>query len=154
MREIVFTHSGSLGDILFSLHFIRDYSEWRGADRAHMLLTYGKPAVHGEGHPDGDVQMSEGSAKFIIPFLRESGLFADVQAVEWAKVEQIRGQIDGCVDLDEFRRKRISFLRRGQPPVVLRPQQPPLQEGPQREPVRGEVRRGREGRRKGPGHLR
>lgn len=154
MREIVFTHSGSLGDILFSLHFIRDYSEWRGADRAHMLLTYGKPAVHGEGHPDGDVQMSEGSAKFIIPFLRESGLFADVQAVEWAKVEQIRGQIDGCVDLDEFRRKRISFLRRGQPPVVLRPQQPPLQEGPQREPVRGEVRRGQEGRRKGPGHLR
>lgn len=49
MKEIVFTHSGSLGDILFSLHFIRDYSEWKGADRAHMLLTYGKPAVHGEG---------------------------------------------------------------------------------------------------------
>lgn len=154
MREIVFTHSGSLGDILFSLHFIKDYSEWKGADRAHMLLTYGKPAVHGEGHPDGDVQMSERSARFIMPFLRESGLFTDVQAAEWAKVEQIRGQIENCVDLDEFRRKRISFLRRGQPPVVLRPQQPPLQEGPQREPVRGEVRGGREGRRKGPGHLR
>ena len=109
MREIVFTHSGNLGDILFSLHFIRDYSEWRGADRTLMLLTYGKPAVYGERHPDGDVQMSERSARFIIPFLRESGLFTDVQAAEWAKVEQIRGQIDGCVDLDEFRQKRISF---------------------------------------------
>ena len=36
MRGIVSTHSGDLGGILFSLHFIRDYSEWRGADRGRL----------------------------------------------------------------------------------------------------------------------
>ena len=62
MREIVFTHSGNLGDILFSLHFIRDYIEWKGADRALMLLTYGKPAVYGERHPARRRTMLSGSA--------------------------------------------------------------------------------------------
>ena len=46
MRGIVFTRSGDLGGILFSLHFIRDCSEWGGADRALMPLAYGPCAVH------------------------------------------------------------------------------------------------------------
>ena len=61
MREIVFTHSGNLGDILFSLHFIRDYSEWRGADRALMLLTYGPCVVHPLGGECDVVQTIEQS---------------------------------------------------------------------------------------------
>lgn len=63
MREIVFTHSGNLGDILFSLHFIRDYSEWKGAGRAHMLLTYGPCVVHPLGGECDVVQTIEQSVR-------------------------------------------------------------------------------------------
>lgn len=93
MRGIAFTRSGNLGGILFSLHFIRDCSERKGAGRALMPLTYGKPAVCAERRPDGDAQTPERSAGFIMPFLGESGLFTDVQAAEWAKAGQTGGQL-------------------------------------------------------------
>ena len=68
MREIVFTRSGNLGDILFSLHFIRDYSEWRRADRALMLLTYGPCAVHPLGG-ECDVAQTIGQSVRLPDFL-------------------------------------------------------------------------------------
>ena len=37
MREIVFTHSGNLGDILFSLHFISNGALAYGPCAAHPL---------------------------------------------------------------------------------------------------------------------
>ena len=52
MREIVFTHSGNLGDILFSLHFI-----------SNGALTYGPCAVHPRGGECDVVQAIEQSVR-------------------------------------------------------------------------------------------
>ena len=52
MREIVFTHSGNLGDILFSLHFISD-----GA------LAYGPCVVRPLGGERDVVQTIEQSVR-------------------------------------------------------------------------------------------
>ena len=52
MREIVFTHSGNLGDILFSLHFI-----------SNGALTYGPCVVHPLGGECDVVQTIEQSVR-------------------------------------------------------------------------------------------
>ena len=110
MTELIFSHSGNMGDILFSLHFVKEVIGWKRPEKAYFVLTYGRPAVYLQGHPDGDVQMSRRSAEFIKPLLEQSGMFREVQIVDYSKFAALRGRIGDCVDLDEFRAKKLSFM--------------------------------------------
>jgi len=110
IKELIFSHSGNMGDILYSLHFVKDVIEWKKPETAYYILTFGKQGVYAEKHPDGNVQMTKKSAEFVKPLLMQSGLFKDVQIVDYNQFEQLRGQLPDYIDLDEFRVKKINFM--------------------------------------------
>lgn len=110
MSEIIFEHTGNQGDALFSLHFCKDIIDYHKIDKAYYVLVYGKKATYAEGHPDGDVQMTQKSAEFLKPFLEECGFFKQIDIVSWNDFIQIKGQVNNLVMLDAFRNMPLNFF--------------------------------------------
>ena len=65
----IFTHAGSAGDVLYSLTFVKEYIESLGETALRLELEVNRPATHVEGHPYGNVLLSEEAIKFLRPLL-------------------------------------------------------------------------------------
>ena len=109
-EEIVFRHSGDIGDLLFSTHFIKDIIEWRKPSKVTLALTFDKPTVRGEPHPNGAVLMNKKTVDFVMSFFKHCGLYDEVNAVDFKTFEKIIPQIPILVDLDVFRTMKLNFF--------------------------------------------
>ena len=102
VEKMMFSHSGSLGDVIYSLPFCINLSNGR---RFSMNLQTGVPATYVGVHPAGNVRMDKEGASMIAPLIQEQKYVESVQ-------------ISGCVPpgsfvLDRFRDGNILNLSAG-----------------------------------------
>lgn len=98
---MIFSHSGNAGDILYSLHFIKEYTEAKGIAESVLHIQLNAPAKYCGPHPSGNVLMTPQTVDFIKPLLEKSGLFSSVYASETVP--------EGAMLLSDFRKCRINF---------------------------------------------
>lgn len=96
-----FNHSGHMGDVLYALHFIREFSEIRG-EKPSINIQWGV-AETGVNltHPNGNVRLTKEATEFIAPLLRKQ---------EW--IEEVTTELtipEGYIDLDEFRKLPMNY---------------------------------------------
>lgn len=98
-----FSHSGGLGDILFSLCFCRELAEATGNDAFdfHIRTNVRDAAMLGHSHPFGSVRMTVEAAEFIRPLLESQPFIRSVSSGDHLP--------EDSVDLDRCRDLKINF---------------------------------------------
>lgn len=98
--EIVFNHSGNLGDILFSLHFVKEFCAAKKIKHPGFNLRINQRANYSQEHPNGNLLMTEKAAVFLKPLLDE--IFAPVTVSPDLP--------DNFYNLDKVRKLNINFF--------------------------------------------
>lgn len=103
-RQILFKHSGNIGDLVYSLPSIRAAAEFYDID-AHLRINVGAPMVlyHGATHPNGGVMVSDSMFNMTIPLIEKAAPY--IKSVARYNPKEV-GEV---VDLDEFRNMPINF---------------------------------------------
>jgi len=101
MTVLNFAHSGNMGDVLFSLHFMKDMLSISGAEKARLVLVTDVPAQYVNPHPEGKVQMTKATARFMIDLLKTIPWLEEVASFPLSDWE------GGLKDCDKFKDKVI-----------------------------------------------
>ncbi len=102
-REIVFSHSGHMGDILYSLCFCRELAAYYGMKKFnfHLRTNVSEPGLEELGHPFKSVRMTVNGAEFIAGMLKKQEYIHQVTYGDQLP--------ENAFDLDLFRKLRINF---------------------------------------------
>lgn len=92
---MLFNHSGSLGDVLYSLNFAREHARARGEAQFDIHLQTDVPSDSPQLHPSGKWRMSEPLARWLAPLLEAQPYISRVTVSP--KFPR------GSFNLDEFR---------------------------------------------------
>lgn len=99
----IFVHTGNNGDILFSLNFVKELHENLNISLDEFFIQTNVEMKYAQMHPNGNVGMTEGAAKFIKPLLEYTKLFRKVSYGD--KIPD-----DGnIINLSTFRKMTINF---------------------------------------------
>ena len=96
-----------LGDIVYSLHFVKTYLKTVKQQNAKFYLEYGAPGNFHHEHPFGNVLMTQKAAEWFKPFLEAQDYISSVEIVEYGKYEILDSEKK--FDLNLFRRLPIDF---------------------------------------------
>lgn len=100
--EYKFSHSGNIGDVIYSLPFCLNCSN-QGKISFHLKTNV--PADYTSPHPFGKIRMSVQAAKMLVPLL---------EAQEWAGEISLSDELpEGYYELDEFRRPMLLNISAG-----------------------------------------
>ncbi len=105
-RILTFSHSGNIGDILYSLNFITEFIKnikKRQYNKFDFNIKINVKAEYRQEHPYKDVRMTQESAEFLKPLLEETHYFNNVLISEQAPDKH-------CFDLDIFRKMPLNFV--------------------------------------------
>lgn len=97
-NEINFTHSGHLGDIIYSLPLVQEIS--KSHDCNFYIRTNKKMILNYENHPSGDVMINHKTANLLIPLLRRQKYLKIVDVYKGERID---------IDLDLFRDMPINI---------------------------------------------
>ena len=100
---LLFSHTGSLGDILYSLHFCRELTCRLGAEcfDLHIRTNVHDDGMKGFKHPYGSVRMSRNAAEFMKPLLEEQ---------PYIRCVTISDELpEHAIDLDRFRELKLNL---------------------------------------------
>lgn len=103
----VFTHSGALGDILYSLPFCQAFSQALGYEQFDFIITANLPFFHGHQHPAGSVMTSMALANFLLPLLQQQAIIRNADVVDLNHIDTSR--LSHCQNLDQFRQLPINL---------------------------------------------
>ena len=103
----VFTHSGALGDVLYSLPFCQAFSRACGHEQFDFFITANLPFSHGHQHPAGSVMTSLALANFLLPLLQSQALIRQAGVIDLHQVD--RASLSHCHNLDHFRHLPINL---------------------------------------------
>ena len=103
----VFTHSGALGDVLYSLPFCQAFSRACGHEQFDFFITANLPFTHGHQHPAGSVMTSLALANFLLPLLQSQALIRQAGVIDLHQVD--RASLSHCHNLDHFRHLPINL---------------------------------------------
>ena len=106
-NQTVFVHAGGLGDIIYSLHFVKTYLKTIGQDKAKFYLEYGAPGNMHHSHPFGNTLMTKGAAEWFKSFLETQTYISSVEIVEYGKYEFPKNEKK--FDLNLFRKLPLDF---------------------------------------------
>ena len=95
--SIIFKHSGKIGDLLYSLYYVKEMIEKYSLSDAELYLKLGEP------EPDHTQRLSESTASWIKPLLEATGLFSEISYGTTPPKD--------CLDLDLFRDRRVNLAR-------------------------------------------
>ena len=100
---ILFSHSGHLGDILYSLHFCRELAASYGIKHFnyHIRTNVEAPELKRVKHPCKDVRITAGSAKFLAGLLENQDYIDSVSYGDELP--------ENAIDLDCFRKLPVNF---------------------------------------------
>ena len=102
-KEILFSHSGHLGDILYSLYFCRELSAVYGMEsfNFHIRTNVASPELKNLKHPCCEVRITLESAKFL------GGLLENQRYIN--RVSYGDELPENAIDLDLFRKLPVNF---------------------------------------------
>ncbi len=102
-KNMLFCHSGHLGDILFSLHFCKEMLESYGGEKFdfHIRTNVTEAGLEKLGYPFKAVRMTQGGAEFIAGLLRSQPYIGNVSCGDESP--------ENAFDLDLFRNLKINF---------------------------------------------
>ena len=76
-----------LGDIVYSLHFVKTFLKTINQDSADFYLEYGAPGNVHHDHPFGNTLMTKSAAEWFKSFLESQQFISSVTIVEYGKLE-------------------------------------------------------------------
>jgi hypothetical protein len=98
-----FSHSGGIGDILFSLYFCKEFSEYNGKNSFdfHIRTYVSDSGMKGHRHPFGTYRMTTASAEFLRELLECQSFINKVTISDELP--------EDAIDLDRCRDLKINF---------------------------------------------
>lgn len=97
-----FSHSGNLGDIVFSLHFCKELMEYKQEHCLNFHIQTNVSARYSDPHPYINVRMTELSAKMLKPLLEYQDYINEVTFSN--KIPE------NYLNLDYFRNQKLNFF--------------------------------------------
>ena len=98
----IFNHTGSLGDIVYSLYFVRDLLEYLGEAKGDYHIQTGvRTGDDPSLHPNGVFGMTDANAEFIRPLL---------ERIEFVREVSVSGEMpQNAVDIASFRKRPVNM---------------------------------------------
>ena len=98
----LFSHTGSMGDILFSLYFCKEFTEHLGLQQfdLHIQTGVADSAMQGHRHPYGNVRITANAAEFMKPLLLCQKYIRNVTCADTLP--------ENAIQLDRFRKLKIN----------------------------------------------
>ena len=106
--KYVFSHAGGLGDIIYSLHFVKIFMKTVGQSKAKFILEVGAPGNFHHKHPFGNTLLTKDAAEWFKPFLESQDFISSVDIVEYGSALTI-GDDEKIFNLNLFRKLPIDF---------------------------------------------
>ena len=99
----LFSHTGSLGDILFSLYFCKELTEHLGIKQFDLHIRTGVPdeGMRGLTHPYGNVRISRNAAQFMTTLLEAQQYIRKVTCSDDLP--------ENAIELDRFRDLKLNL---------------------------------------------
>ena len=106
--KFLFNHSGASGDILFSLHFCKEFSEAYGLNSFDFNIQTNVIDANAafQKHPNGNVRMSVKAAEALKPLLEKQSYIDNVYINDNVPVDSVDYKV---INLDLFRQLPINF---------------------------------------------
>ena len=111
-HSIVYVHSGSIGDIFYSLPFCVEFARACGQEHFDFIIKSNTPfEFNPQGHPSGSVLINNHLAQFTLPLLQAQSYIQNVHIIEHEHFDMAQWQQshDKVLILDEFRRLPLNF---------------------------------------------
>ena len=105
--EYVFCHAGGLGDIIYSLHFVKVMMKNIGQNKAKFILETDAPGNFHHKHPFGNTLMTKSAAEWFKPFLESQDFISEVQIVKNGEYKSNKDE--NVFNLNLFRKLPIDF---------------------------------------------
>lgn len=117
MRKLVVSHSSNMGDIVYSLPFVRALAKELNYKKVTFVITYNYPATYNKAfmyaaHPFGNVTMSLKGAEMVKPLLARQNYIEEVLLHDYTNGGAYTDPVNGVLNLELMRTYGL-YLDRG-----------------------------------------